>query len=244
MEMTRPSSAAPRGGGATAAGPLRPRRPRVLFAMDWLDHELTLGIAQYAREAAWIVNDMPVHTGVPPQRWGGDGVIANLNFHEGRLVDFVRGLTCPVVDMSNETPFIRVPRVLIDDAGVGRVGAEHLLARGVQHLAFVRVWNTCAENDRIHGFREAVEQAGMPLTLLDGREMNSREIGTTGLTEWISRQVPALPRPLGVMCQHDRESMMVVNGCEMAGLAVPEDVAVVGVTNERMICELGTVPLS
>ncbi len=212
--------------------------------MDWLDYELNLGIAQYAREAGWIVNDLIVHTGTPPAHWTGDGVIAMLNHPIGKLIPFIRALTCPVVDLANEVDELNVPRVLSDDYSIGATGAQHLLACGLSNFAFFTCWDTRVELDRMRGFRETVERAGRTFHLINGLTMNRPSVDHEDFVAWIGAKLLELPRPLGVMAQHDRESMMVVSGCEWARVAVPEDIAVVGSNNDPLLCELGPVPLS
>ena len=64
------------------------------------------------------------------------------------------------------------------------------------------------------------------------------------LIAWLAAQLGQLPTPLGAMGQHDREAIYLVQACEMAGLRVPEQVAVVGSDNDPILCELGRVPLS
>lgn len=222
----------------------RPKRTRVLFAMDWMDYELTLGIAQYAREAGWIVNDLLVRTGVAPANWQWDGAISLLNHPDGKINPFVKGLECPVVDLANEVPELKVPRVLVDDYGIGRTAAEHLLSCGLHHFAFFKFWDTEAERERRRGFQETIEKAGRAFYLLDAFPINLTTDDFDETVQWLSEHLLRLPRPLGVMSQHDRESMMVVSGCELANLAVPEEVAVVGSNNDPLLCELGHVPLS
>jgi LacI family transcriptional regulator len=219
-------------------------RTNVLLAMDWLDYGLNLGIAQYAREAGWIVDDLIVHTGIPPERWSGDGVIAMLNHPTGKLIPFVKSLTCPVVDLANEVDELKVSRVLLDDYQIGVTGAQHLLSCGLKHFAFFVVWDTVLERDRMRGFRETIERARRQFHLIDGFAKNNKSVTWEEFTTWIGKRLLELPRPIGVMAQHDRESSFVIHACESAGLAIPEDVAVLGCTNETLLCELGPVPLS
>ncbi len=220
------------------------KRTRVLLAMDWLDYEIILGIAQYAREAGWIVNDLIVHSGSPPAKWTGDGAIAMLNHPTGKLIPFVLSLSCPVVDLANEVDVVKVPRVTLDDYGIGATGAEHLLSCGMNDFAFLNHWDTRLELDRMRGFRETVEKAGRTFHLIRSFDLNVASVDAEELSAWIGSRLLELPRPLGVMAQHDRESLMVIDGCESANLAVPEDVAVVGSNNDLLLCELGPVHLS
>ena len=234
---------APRRAPVLAAGPseTRARRPRVLLGMEWLDYELNFGVAEFARKHGWIIDDVVSHTGQPDPDWNGDGIIALLRQPKSELVKFVRGATMPVVDLVNELPEFGVPRVLADNHAVGRVAAEHLLSCGMHHFAFVNLWNSHVEQERMAGFRGAIEQAGRAFYAIEQKRQCR---GHVQVLEWIRDELVPLPKPLGVMGQHDREAIYIIQACEMAGLHVPEQVAVVGSDNDPVLCELGPVPLS
>ncbi len=61
-----------------------------------------------------------------------------------------------------------------------------------------------------------------------------------GAARWIKK----LPKPLGVMTGNDPRGIQLLDACRRAGVAVPEEVAVVGVDNDELVCELAYPPLS
>ncbi|MDB5324798.1 MAG: xylR 8 [Phycisphaerales bacterium] len=217
------------------------KRPRVMLAIEWLDYELNLGVAEFARKHGWIIDDVVSHTGQPDPDWTGDGIIALLRHKDSELTRFVKSATVPVVDLVNELPEIDVPRVLADNYAIGRTGAEHLLSCGLHHLAFVNLWDSHVERERMAGFRTAVEEAGRTFYQLRRDKKGKAHAQTL---EFIREQISKLPRPLGAMGHSDREATYIIQACEMAGLHVPEEVAVVGSDNDPILCELGPVPVS
>jgi LacI family transcriptional regulator len=60
------------------------------------------------------------------------------------------------------------------------------------------------------------------------------------LSAWIRR----LPRPVGIMACYDIKGQEILDVCRGLNIAVPEEVAVIGVDNDRLICELSMPPLS
>ena len=60
------------------------------------------------------------------------------------------------------------------------------------------------------------------------------------LSHWIS----ALPKPCGVMACNDVIGLRVLDVCRLLGTRVPEEVAVVGVDNDELLCELADPPMS
>jgi LacI family transcriptional regulator len=60
------------------------------------------------------------------------------------------------------------------------------------------------------------------------------------LGEWLV----GLPRPVGVMACDDSRGRHVLEACRTQGLRVPHDVAVIGVDDDELICELAVPPLT
>ena len=239
-----PTPSPPATGPCDAAGRPPRRRRRVLLAMQWLDYELNVGIAEYARGAGWAVDDTPTHTGHPPRDWEGDGIIALLRDADSEIVSFVASAAVPAVDLVRELPELALPRVLADNDAIGRAAATHLLSCGVHDLAFLNVWDSHVERERMAGFRDAVLEARREFHPLEFHGPQQAHADTGHLIDWLAAKLRRLPKPLGAMGQHDRESGYILQACELAGLRVPEQVAVVGSDNDPLLCELGSVPLS
>ena len=60
----------------------------------------------------------------------------------------------------------------------------------------------------------------------------------------IGRWIATLPKPVGIMACYDSRGQQVLDACRSAGLAVPDEVAVIGVDNDELLCELASPPLS
>jgi LacI family transcriptional regulator len=60
------------------------------------------------------------------------------------------------------------------------------------------------------------------------------------LADWLRK----LPKPIGLMACNDMRGRQVLSVCEEAGIVVPEEVAVIGVDNDEVQCELSNPPLS
>lgn len=219
-------------------------RRHVLLALDYYDEQINRGVAEYARRAGWILDDIIGHDGRIPNQWNWDGIIAMLNDPKGRLAKFVSDTKVPAVDMVDEVPEIKVARVLADNRAIGRIGAEHLLSLGFEHLAFFQLANANVERERSKGFQHAVEAAGKPCYHLDFSNVSINQPQMLDPTLWLAEQLSRLPRPLGVMAQYDRNAQYVVRAAEVASLMVPHDVAAIGADNDMISCELGLLPLT
>lgn len=175
-----------------------------------------------------------------------DGVIAYAESAEecGRLA--ARG--CPAVNVTmHQPPQPGLPVVHSDNVAVGRHAAEHLLGLGLRRFAFVGHMHWHHNAVRSAGFHEAVVAAGFPcreidVTFLDESvaSCSARPIDRSLLRQSLEMLEP----PVGIMAAHDEFAFEVIEACDALGWTVPHDVAVVGVNNYSLVCEVADPPLS
>ncbi|MFO7905626.1 MAG: DNA-binding transcriptional regulator [Pirellulaceae bacterium] len=218
---------------------IAPRR-RVLMALGYYDPQLQRGITRYARDAGWVLDASMAHYGVIPTHWRGDGIITILIPGRKDISRYVRRREVPAVALYGDARRINVPRVLLDDARIGQLAAEHLLERGFSDLGFCKFSGLRAVLEREKGFRDTVCQAGKTYHLLDWDEDSKHK----NWFDWFKRQLLSLPFPIGMMAQSDHRAAYLISACEALGVAVPEEVAVIGVDNDVQTCELALVPIS
>ncbi len=177
-------------------------------------------------------------------RW--DGVI--VGFDDPHGPDLLR-LSVPLVGVGGGygwfRPDMQIPYVGTDNTAVAQLAADHLLQRGFVHFAYCGYnptpVNGCSHK-REEAFREAISRAGHACTVHNAPDTAS-ETWEKLLGE-LARWLTGLPRPLGVMTANDSRALQIMEACRMAGLRVPEDVAVVGVDNEEAVCPFTDPPLT
>lgn len=151
----------------------------------------------------------------------------------------------PVVNVSGVLPDLPIPRVVVDHAEVGRLAARHMLERGVRVFGFVGYPDHEFSLGRERGFREVVEAAGFRVSSF--HERTHRIQDPTGLWPWntpLLQWLASLSKPAGVLASHDTQGAQVSEYCRQLGLSVPDDVAIVGVDNDDLLCELARPSLS
>ncbi len=233
---------------ACAAAP--PLVAVILDAARPYDRLIIGGIAQYAREhGCWslYVEEDPLQKLPDLGRWHGRGLIAN--FDDRRVVAAIGGLRIPVVGVGGGYGWYDaasgIPYVYTDNQAIGRLGAEHLRACGFESLAFCGYPRSATGGwsaERAAAFRAAAEGARRGCRVFTGRIGTPRrwEEMQTELQAWLR----GLPRPVGLMACNDVRARHVLEACRSLGLRVPHDVAVIGVDNDEMVCELTDPPLS
>jgi LacI family transcriptional regulator len=220
-------------------------RPNVLLAMGYFVHEFNVGVARYAHDAGWILEDLASHTGVVKPEWDGDGIITVVDNPSSPLIGFLEKARAPIVNLSGQLPHLPYPRVLHDNHAIGRLAAEELLGRGFRHAAFFTLARGIPVIDeRMGGFREMMLEAGCSFQVLDYTDRLANDTSPKAMIRWLAGELTKLPKPIGTMAQFDADANIIVQACIHAGLNVPEQVAVVGVDNDPIYSELGPVPLT
>jgi LacI family transcriptional regulator len=223
----------------------------ILDAARPYDRLIIGGVARYVREHApdWrlYVEEDPLQKLPDLVRWDGQGIIAN--FDDKRVATAIGGLSIPIVGVGGGygwfDPASPIPYVFTDNAAIGRLGAAHLLACGFETLAYYghpQTATTGWSEERAEAFAGACREAGRACHVHASRYPDARRWQELQheLCEWLR----PLPKPLGLMACNDVRARHVLEACRTLGLRVPHDVAVLGVDNDEMICELTNPPLS
>src|SRR4051812_25219419 len=205
------------------------------------------GIARYLRtHRPWSVFvEQRTLDSVPPrwfEDWRGDGVISRVNSPDFEAA--IRTARVPAVDLTHRRPQFGLPRIVTDDEAIGRLAAEHLLGRGFRNLAFAGYTGLLWSNNR----RDCFLREG-PGPYNPSRVYES-PWGSEDRQPWerdqkaIARWLKGLPRPVGVLACNDERGLQVLDACRRAGLIVPGELAVIGVDDDPLLCELCNPPLS
>ena len=201
------------------------------------------GIARLAGERGWHLRAERRHE--PPRDWSGDGVLVMLE-DIPPLADFVRKVRrrgIPVVDLLEDRPEVPLVRVAGDNPEIGRLAAEHFNARDFRHAAFFSVRHNHTHDLRLGGFR-AAWRGGDVASWLWPDAAGSRPDDWSRMGAWLTNLLLKAPKPLAVFAWNDYDATHVLSACRAAALRVPEDVAILGVDDNRVICEHQGVSLS
>jgi LacI family transcriptional regulator len=228
-----------------------PMRPKVLlvFLMRFEETSRMLqGIVQHERshrQWATFLDDEALAAKDPDflrgEKW--HGVISRHT--TPALVRNCAQLGIPLVDLNDSPPFPGVPKLRPNNTAIGHLGAEHFLERGFRHFAFCGFGNEGWSRERRDGFIEALRLAGHACDVFDVEypgvitpDWNAAQ--TKLLAAWLRH----LPRPCAIMACVDVRAFQVIAAAQQAGLHVPEEIALLGVNNDVMRCELSHPSLS
>ena len=182
------------------------------------------------------------------RKWGVNGLIGRIQSQKmaERLLATglpVIGIDLPEEQFSRGKPLPRVSEILADSHKAGRLAAEHFLERGFWNFAFCgyegRVWS----QRRRDGFAARLAEAEFSCQVYQPPRCKhglSWKQEMPLVTSWLK----SLPRPVAVMACNDIRGRQVLEASLLSGLHVPEDVAVVGVDNDQLVCNLSNPSLS
>jgi LacI family transcriptional regulator len=134
----------------------------------------------------------------------------------------------------------------IDNIAVGRLAASHFLERGLTHFAFLGSRVFPYVRDREAGFAAAVKEAGYEcISRSDPAVVHPTGGGYWGIAEeGLADWLVSLPKPIGILAARDQYGLQLTELCHLQDIHVPEDVAIVGVDNDELVCEVATPQLS
>jgi len=209
---------------------------------DFYDHGIVRGIIRYARRSrnwklygyGWMFRPLR-----DLRSWKGEGIIGRVE-NEADATEIAK-LGLPVVDVAGAYTKYGFWRVTNDDFVTGQRAGIYLSSLGFDRFAFCGVSNVHWSADRKDGFITALDKQRSEVPAFE-RPLSwwEKTENIDGLTTWIS----SLTRPIAVFACNDTAGLKLTAVCGKIGIAIPESVAIIGVDNEDIICELATPSLS
>jgi LacI family transcriptional regulator len=207
------------------------------------------GIASFARASAnWsIYHQEQLLGGDAPtwlRRWAGDGIIARVE--TSQLARRLARARLPAVDLIGRFPLSRIPVVVSDDRAVMRMAIDHLRDRGFRTIAYCGFAGAHYSERRERFFVETLAGGTASVHVFEESQklrptdLTTMAVEAAGLANdrslwgWLQ----SLPKPVGIVACNDIRGLQVLNVCREHHVAVPDDVAVIGVDNDDVLCEL------
>jgi LacI family transcriptional regulator len=216
------------------------------------DLSVMAGVAAYVRQGApWSV--YIEESSLKDQRlprlasWRGDGIVAN--FDDPRVVRAVLASGLPTVAFGSGygwyAPSLRIPYFFTNNKKIAHLAADHLLDRGFRNFAYYGGTRTRTNGwsvEREHAFSGRVKKKGCRCWIYRDPRRAGRDWET--LERDLGAWLLSLPKPAGLMADNDQRARLVLEVCRTASLQVPDEMAVIGVDNDELLCQLSTPLLS
>jgi LacI family transcriptional regulator len=225
---------------------MRKKSPRVLLVLGWYDYRLHRGIERFAQEQGWHLSEDLAREKVIPWGWDGDGILAWLGAGDD-LADFVIKAKKPTVDFSFRRPQSKFARVLEDTVETARLVSDHFLSRGFRHFLFYSDADNWIYNERGSAFVKVLEQAGRNVNWLRWHKSPAYRTDRDAWKakrKWLAGELKRVAKPVGIFAASDGLALEILETCESVGIAVPEEVAIIGAGNSLLAVDAMHTPIS
>lgn len=212
---------------------------------------LLKGINQYSRKyGPWLFCRMPLFyretMGIKgildwSKDWGAHGIIGT--FYNDPEIDRFNESGMPVIAQDFKERFGQIPNITGGYRETGVMGANYFLKKGFKHFAFYGYRDIVWSRERADGYEERLHEAGYDVHYFEHRKSRSDELWyykPSSLSRWLK----SLPKPIALMACDDSQGQHITEACKHVGFRIPDEVSVLGVDNDTMICELSDPPLS
>lgn len=181
----------------------------------------------------------------PPRwitEWDGDGILARVENKQIARTLADLHVPVPIVDLSSHRYLPGVPVVTTDNSLIARLAFRHFADRGFRRFAYCGVKRFAWSVARGGHFDELVREAGFSCEHYEAREDfgPDSDAETDAIAQWLN----GLEKPVAVFAGYDARGLQVLEASQRMGFSVPEQIAVLGVDNDELLCELSTPYLS
>ncbi len=174
--------------------------------------------------------------------WRGDGIIARTA--TAAMADAIAATGLPGVELRASKLPHKLPFVGVDNRDLGRLVAEHFIDNGFTNFAVFDLDTERYFEERRDNFRAVLASRGHACRELHADRQGERPTDWERQQAEIAHWVASLPKPVGIMACTDQLAFWLLDACRRAGVAVPEEAAVVGVENDQTLCTLASPQLS
>jgi len=222
----------------------RIRRRRVLVVVDWNSYAMLEGIARFAKEAGWWLDLGLAGNRVQlPTRWEGDGVIGLIGRSE-ELRSLVEQSALPTVLLSLDPADLACPRVVTDHDGIVNMALTHFESLRFKNYAVFDVIGSTSQRQRHARFAEKIAERGHACAVFKTTLTVPGGQVPASVVDEMAEFLSGSKLPLGVFCAQDSLAQLVLLAAAQAKLTVPDQVAVLGVDNDHLMCDFSEPTLS
>ncbi|WP_247236724.1 DNA-binding transcriptional regulator [Telluribacter sp. SYSU D00476] len=227
---------------------------KIILLIDFAEEyskDLLKGISKYSSEyGPWIFCRMPLFhretiglEGILQWalEWEADGIIGQL--YNDKDIEKIVQAGIPVIAQDFKERFTEIPNITGAYHETGVLAAEYFLKKGFTHFAFYGFGDIVWSRERAEGFESRIRRAGYQVHSFENTMESASELWyyrPSSLSQWLK----SLPKPIALMACDDNQGQHITEACRLSGIRIPEEVAVLGVDNDVMLCELSDPPLS
>ena len=225
---------------------------KILLLTDFssgYSRNLLKGIVRYSKEVGnWSFQRMPLYyrmlygeNGVVEwaKKWQADAIIAQLSDVN---IELLNDLNIPIIVQNYRDRNKAVSNLTGDYFNTGVMAAKFFLNRGYHNFAFYGFKGAIWSRERADGYSHEIEKQGYKLAVLenDNKDREEWSYNHTVLGNWLQ----SLPKPVALFACDDHFALQISETCNVYNINVPDDIAILGVDNDDLLCNISDPPLS
>lgn len=215
---------------------------------------LCLGIADYARthgEWSFLIQEKDLRSsGIPEwlESWHGDGILCRIS--DPKLAEVFAAARCPVIDLYGQVRHSKIPYLDTDATAVADMAARFFMNAAFTNFAFCGFPGLWFSDERCNAFQRSLARFGAEPAIYDPparvrmTDVAAREAlhpdGSPELKAWVA----SLPRRTAIFACNDIRAHQLAKVAQLVGRQIPEDLAIMGVDDDKVVCELCTPRLT
>ena len=222
---------------------------RILLLVDCaneFDRNLLRGIVQYSKDnGPWLFYRLPPNyrNAENEERsildwakmWKADAIIGQWN---EETADLLKELHIPIVLQNYRHRSTTYSNLTGDYIGTGRMAATFFIERLFHNFAFFGIKGVVWSEERCKGFREEVERSHGAFFVFETER--DHELDRDAISQWLRN----LPKPIALFCCDDSHALFISETCKIESLSIPDEISLLGVDNDELICNISDPPIS
>lgn len=221
---------------------------KILLLIDYssdFDRKLLQGLIKYAKEnASWLFYRLPSYyvtmhgsLGVLEwaKKWKASAIIGKWT---DESIDLQKELNIPVVVQNYHHRSSSYSNLTGDYKGTGKMAAQFFIERNFHNFAFFGIKGVIWSDERCKGYVQEIERAGGNFFCFETEQQE--DDSRAEITCWLQQ----LPKPIALFCCDDVHALFISETCKMAEIRIPEEIALLGVDNDELMCNISDPPIS
>lgn len=221
---------------------------RILLLIDYsseFDRKLLRGLVRYSKEnGPWLFYRMSSYyadllgkEGLLEwaRTWQADAIIGQWKRDD---VNFLKELEIPVVLQNYHHRSTIFSNLTGDYEGTGAMAANFFIKKMYNNFAFFGINGLVWSDERREGFKKEVEKHGGDFYYLEFDIYST--VNRTAVSDWLK----ALPKPVALFCCDDAHALFISETCKINGIHIPEEISLLGVDNDDLMCSISDPPIS
>jgi LacI family transcriptional regulator len=149
----------------------------------------------------------------------------------------LKKMNIPVIQTTSINKTESIPYVMGNYDADGKMAVEYLLSLGFKNMGFFGVNKLSWSKGRCYSTKKYCDIYNVNLFIFN-HETNLENITYKSHFNKLLKWLKSLPKPIGILACNDDFGQILINACSMAGIKVPYEIAVLGVDNDELICNI------